>query len=179
MVLDGVSIDDRVVRDIAAVVAKPLAQKLEQALFFRAEVVALTRVEKEAILAALDRMPWEYEELRELLLAGPRSGASHAGIEETGVALEVVAVGSGTPPASQPSTSKPWHIVSEPLALTQPDVGPVDHFDACPHVAAQVEDRKAGVERPRCERVPHVIDPPRRDSRGFERRLPLSAAEVL
>ena len=39
MVLDGVSIEDRVVRAIAAVAGKPLAQKLEQALFFSAEVV--------------------------------------------------------------------------------------------------------------------------------------------
>ena len=52
MVLDGVSLDDRVVRDLAAVVGKPLGQKLEQALFFSAEIVALTRVEKEAVLAA-------------------------------------------------------------------------------------------------------------------------------
>ena len=58
MVLDGVSIHDRVVRDVAAVVGKPLAQKLEQALFFSAEVVALTRTEKDAVLAALARMPW-------------------------------------------------------------------------------------------------------------------------
>ena len=55
MVLDGVSVDDRVVREIAAVVGKPLAQKLEQALFFSAEVVALTRTEKDAVLAALDQ----------------------------------------------------------------------------------------------------------------------------
>ena len=74
MVLDGVSIRDRVVRDVAAVVGKPLAQKLEQALFFSAEVVALTRTEKDAVLAALERMPWEYEEVRELLLAGDRWG---------------------------------------------------------------------------------------------------------
>ena len=89
MVLDGVPIDDRVVRDIAAVVGKPLAQKLEQALFFSAEVVALTPTEKDAVLAALDRMPWEYEEVRELLLAGPSSSESHAMFGETGIALEV------------------------------------------------------------------------------------------
>ena len=53
MVLDGVSIDDRVVRELAAVVGKPLAQKLEQALFFSAEVVALTRTEKDAGVGSL------------------------------------------------------------------------------------------------------------------------------
>ena len=43
MVLDGVSLEDRVVRALAAVVGRPLRQKLEQALFFSAEIVALTR----------------------------------------------------------------------------------------------------------------------------------------
>ena len=111
MVLDGVSLDDRVVRDLAAVVGKPLGQKLEQALFFSAEIVALTRVEKEAVLAALDRMPWEYEEVRELLLAGDTwGGEGHAGLEEKGIELDVPAQ-SGTPPAPRSSTSKPWHII--------------------------------------------------------------------
>jgi len=76
MVLDGVSIEDRVVRAIAAVAGKPLAQKLEQALFFSAEIVALTRGERAEVLAALDRMPWEFEEIRKLLLAGERWGGS-------------------------------------------------------------------------------------------------------
>ena len=120
MVLDGVSIHDRVVRDVAAVVGKPLAQKLEQALFFSAEVVALTRTEKDAVLAALERMPWEYEEVRELLLAGDRWGESGAGLKEW-IELEVAGSGEGTPPAPGSSTSKPWHIISEPLALPQPD----------------------------------------------------------
>jgi len=119
MVLDGVPIEDRVVRAIAAVAGKPLAQKLEQALFFSAEVVALTRTEKDAVLAALDRMPWEYEEVRELLMAGPSSSASDAELGETGIALEVGR--EMTPPERQSSTSKPWHIISEPLALPQPD----------------------------------------------------------
>ena len=109
MVLDGVAVDDRVVREIAAVVGKPLAQKLEQALFFSAEVVALTRTEKDAVLAAVGRMPWEYEEVRELLLAGPRSGESHAGLGETGIALEVGR--EVTPPDPRSPTSRPWHII--------------------------------------------------------------------
>ena len=72
--LDGVSLDDRVVRELASVVGKPLGQKLEQALFFSAEIVALTRGERAEVLAALDRMPWEFEEIRKLLLAGERWG---------------------------------------------------------------------------------------------------------
>ncbi len=111
MVLDGVSLDDRVVRELAAVVGKPLGTKLEQALFFSAEIVALTRVEKEAVLAALDRMPWEFEEVRERFLAGDRRGESHGGLEGTGIELEVAGHGGGTPPAPRSSTSKPWHIV--------------------------------------------------------------------
>ena len=64
MVLDGVSLEDRVVRALAAVVGRPLRQKLEQALFFSAEIVALTRGERVEVLAALDRLPWEFEEIR-------------------------------------------------------------------------------------------------------------------
>ena len=78
MVLDGVSLDERVVRELVAHLEKPLGQKLEQALFFSAEIVALTHAERDAVLAALDRMPWEFEEVRELLLAGDRWGGSRA-----------------------------------------------------------------------------------------------------
>jgi hypothetical protein len=76
MVLDGVSLENRVVRDLAAIVGRPLGQKLEQALFFSAEIVALTRGERAEVLAALDRTPWEFEEIRKLLLAGERWGGS-------------------------------------------------------------------------------------------------------
>ena len=74
MVLDGVSLENRVVRDLAAIVGRPLGQKLEQALFFSAEIVALTRGERAEVLAALDRTPWEFEEIRKLLLAGEGGG---------------------------------------------------------------------------------------------------------
>jgi hypothetical protein len=80
MVLDGVSLEDRVVRDLAAIVGRPLGQKLEQALFFSAEIVALTRAERVEVLAALDRMPWEFEEIRKLLLAGDRWGGSRVAL---------------------------------------------------------------------------------------------------
>ena len=76
MVLDGVSLENRIVRDLAAIVGRPLGQKLEQALFFSAEIVALTRGERAEVLAALDRTPWEFEEIRKLLLAGERWGGS-------------------------------------------------------------------------------------------------------
>ena len=68
MVLDGVSLDDRVVRDLAAMVDKPLGQKLEQALFFSAEIVSLTFQERVTVLRALDGAPWEFEEVRVLLM---------------------------------------------------------------------------------------------------------------
>ena len=54
MVLDGVSVDDRVVRRLAGVIERPLAHKLEQALFFSAEIVALTPQERTAVLAAFE-----------------------------------------------------------------------------------------------------------------------------
>ena len=76
MVLDGVWLEDRVVRDLAAFVGRPLGQKLEQALSFSAEIVALTRGERVEVLAALDRMPWEFDEVRKLLLAGDSWGRS-------------------------------------------------------------------------------------------------------
>ena len=63
MVLDGVSLENRVVRDLAAIVGRPLGQKLEQALFFSAEIVALTRGERAEVLAALDRTPWDSSRL--------------------------------------------------------------------------------------------------------------------
>jgi hypothetical protein len=70
MLLDGVAIDDQLVRRLAAIVGRPpLARKLDQALLFRAQIVALTRDEKEAILAALESGPPELELVRELLIA--------------------------------------------------------------------------------------------------------------
>ena len=58
MVLDGVSLDDRVVRDLTAFLERPLGQKLEQALLFHAKIVALTHEEKLAVFEALDRAPF-------------------------------------------------------------------------------------------------------------------------
>ena len=69
MLFGGVSVDDRLVRDLAAILERPLGRKLEQALLFRAKIVALTRDEKKKVLAALERAPGEFEEVRELLLA--------------------------------------------------------------------------------------------------------------
>ena len=40
----------------------------------RARIVALTYAERAALLAAFDRLPWEYEEVRESFLAGNRAG---------------------------------------------------------------------------------------------------------
>jgi hypothetical protein len=72
MVLDGVSLDDRVVRDLIAFLDRALGRKLELALFFSAKIVALTHEERLAVLAALDRAPWQWEEVRDLFLAGDR-----------------------------------------------------------------------------------------------------------
>jgi len=67
--IGGVWVDDRHVRDLVAIVQRPVGWKLEQALLFRAQIVAMTRDEKRAVLAALEQAPAELEELRELLLA--------------------------------------------------------------------------------------------------------------
>jgi hypothetical protein len=74
MVLDGVLVDDRVVRELAAIVDRPLGQKLERALFFSAEIVALTREERETVMAALNRDHRESKDVRERLLTGARWG---------------------------------------------------------------------------------------------------------
>jgi hypothetical protein len=78
MVLDGVSVDDRIVRRLAEVVERPLAHKLEQALFFSAEIVSLTPQERTAVLAAFERLPWEYDDVRESFLAGAGNQTSLA-----------------------------------------------------------------------------------------------------
>ena len=69
MLLDGVSVHDRIVRELAAQVQRPLRERLFQALFFSSEVVALTPAERAEVIAALERMPLEYEEVREGFLA--------------------------------------------------------------------------------------------------------------
>jgi hypothetical protein len=65
----GVSLEDQLVRELAALLKRPLGRKLEQALVFRAKIVALSRDERAAVLAALERAPAELEEVRKALLA--------------------------------------------------------------------------------------------------------------
>jgi hypothetical protein len=69
MLFGGVSVDDRLVRELARVLNRPLERKLEQALVFRAKVVSLSRDEKAAVLAALEQAGGELDQVRELLLA--------------------------------------------------------------------------------------------------------------
>ena len=76
MVLDGVALDDRVVRDLIAFVERPLGRKLELALFFSARIVALTHEERLAVLAALDRARGQFEDVRDLFLSGDRWAGS-------------------------------------------------------------------------------------------------------
>ena len=69
MLFGGVSLEDRLVRELAGLLERPLGRKLEQALVFRAKIVALSRDERAAVLAALERAPAELEEVRKALLA--------------------------------------------------------------------------------------------------------------
>ncbi len=73
MMLDGVSVDARIVRQLAARVERPLREKLERALFFSAEVVALTSSERTEVQTAFERLPWEYEDARDSFLAARSS----------------------------------------------------------------------------------------------------------
>lgn len=69
MLLGGVSVEERFVRELAAMVNRSLADKLERALLFRAKIVGLTQEERRAILAALETAPPELDEVREALLS--------------------------------------------------------------------------------------------------------------
>src|SRR5262245_34905688 len=61
MVLGGVPVEDWVVRELVATMQTPLGRKLQQALLFRAKIVALTRDERLALLAALESGPAEFD----------------------------------------------------------------------------------------------------------------------
>ena len=80
MVVDGCSLDERVVRDLAAIVERPLGEKLELALFFSADIVALTFHERVAVLRALDGAPRHFEEVRRRLMDCDTWCRTHAGI---------------------------------------------------------------------------------------------------
>ena len=69
MLLGGVQVDDRVVRDLAAIVDRSLGNKLESALLFRAKIVGLTTEERRRILAALDQAPAGLQAVRQVLLS--------------------------------------------------------------------------------------------------------------
>jgi hypothetical protein len=68
MLLGGVTIEERRVRQLARIVEEPLGAKLEHALRFRASVVGVTSDERAKILKALENAP-DLQEVRELLLA--------------------------------------------------------------------------------------------------------------
>ena len=68
VLLGGVDVDDRVVRDLAAILDRSLGNKLESALVFRAKIVGLTTEERRRILAALEHAPAGLETVRQVLL---------------------------------------------------------------------------------------------------------------
>ena len=68
MLLGGVDVDDRVVRDLAAILDRSLGNKLESALVFRAKIVGLTTEERRRILAALEHAPVGLQAVRQVLL---------------------------------------------------------------------------------------------------------------
>ena len=82
MLFGGVSLDDRLVRELALVLERPLGRKLEQALLFRAKIVALTRDERAAVLAAGERAPAQLDEVRKALLADENWRAGRRQLEE-------------------------------------------------------------------------------------------------
>ena len=69
MLLGGVAVEDRLVRELASIVDKSLGAKLETALLFRAKIVGLTKEERAAVLRALEHGPADLRPVRDLLLA--------------------------------------------------------------------------------------------------------------
>jgi hypothetical protein len=72
MLVGGVPIDERLLRELARVVDRKLARRLDTALLYRAKVLGLTVDERAAILKALENPPPGLEELRATLLQDPR-----------------------------------------------------------------------------------------------------------
>ena len=68
MLLGGVEVENRLIRELSGIVERPLGNKLERALFYRAKVMGLTGDEREAVLAALENAPDELQNIRDLLL---------------------------------------------------------------------------------------------------------------
>lgn len=69
MLLGGVRIDDRHIPQLAGVLPRPLANKLNVARTFGSQVVALTAEERELILLAIECAPGKLDDdLRYLIL---------------------------------------------------------------------------------------------------------------
>jgi hypothetical protein len=68
MLVGGVPIDDRLLRELARIVPRTLARRVDAALLYRAKVLGLTVAERETILAALEDAPADLAELRDALL---------------------------------------------------------------------------------------------------------------
>lgn len=68
MLLGGVSVDDRLIPELARLVPPALAHKLQTASLYRSKVVGLTFNEREEVLAALEDPPESLGDLRDALL---------------------------------------------------------------------------------------------------------------
>lgn len=87
VLLSGVLVDDRMVLQLARLVEQSLGAKLVTAYRLRSDVVALTYVEREAIVSALESTPSQpLLEIREAFLRSeawrPRERVPHAGFRE-------------------------------------------------------------------------------------------------
>ena len=68
MLVGGVSIDERRLRELARILQPTLAKRIDTALLYRAGVLGLTVDERKAILKALESPPPGLEALRDVLL---------------------------------------------------------------------------------------------------------------
>ena len=86
MLVGGVPVDERLLRELARVVPPTLGRRMDTALFYRAKVLGLTVDERKAILAALEDPPAGLEELRALLLENRLGVGQERGHTQTGQA---------------------------------------------------------------------------------------------
>ena len=114
MLVGGVPIDERLLRELSRVVDRNLARRLDTALLYRAKVLGLTVAEREAILKALENSPPGLEELRAILCrirAGARANGWRSA-ERAELGERLARHGSSRYPERPQASPSPnaWHI---------------------------------------------------------------------
>ena len=163
MIFGGVWVEDRVVRELAPLVERPLGRRLEQALLFRAQVVALTRDEKAAVLSALERAPRALGEVRDLFSL-TRIGTREQGGSTSRFARYDVRSRRrrcmGPPEPVHPRLSGgPCGSSNAPLPRVRPSIHEDDVFALVRDAAGQAREIRSPCLRPSRPPVAETRDP--------------------